>query len=149
MAVIIQFIIYVYDIQSTSTQSDSRVTGVQMRYQNNPKIYYNSVYLSGTGTNKYGSAALYVSNNCTNIDAKNNILVNNRDESPYCASAIYDYDAQTLHRIIMIFIMSQISTMLSKNRQYEIQHISRLAGNGKDLNSITEMPNFCITLFTH
>ena len=41
-------------------QYDSRVAGIQMWYQNNPKIYYNSVYLTGIGSNKYGSAALYI-----------------------------------------------------------------------------------------
>jgi hypothetical protein len=80
----------IYEIQSTSPTSNSRVTGIQVWYQNRPKIYYNSVYLSGTGTNFLGSAAFYIWNTTTNVEAKNNIFVNTRDESPRWASSIYD-----------------------------------------------------------
>ena len=48
----------IYDIQSTSTQTNSRVAGIEIWYQNNPKIYYNSVYLSGTGANKLGFCSI-------------------------------------------------------------------------------------------
>ena len=47
----------VYDIQSTSTQLTAEYLEYQYGYQTNPKIYYNSVYLSGTGANQLGSAA--------------------------------------------------------------------------------------------
>ena len=83
----------IYNIQSTSTQYDSRVTGIQMWWQNNPKIYYNTVNLTGKGNSKRGSAALFIESTCTNVKVMNNILVNTRDESPYFASAIYDYSA--------------------------------------------------------
>ena len=77
---------------------EANVAGIQMWYQNNPKIYYNSVYLSGigNGANPLGSAALYIDLNCTNVEAKNNIFVNTRDESPYYASAIYDRNTSNL-----------------------------------------------------
>ncbi len=87
----------IYDIQSTSTQTDSRVSGIGIVNHNNSKVYYNSINLSGTGENKLGSAALYIHSNCSNTEVKNNILVNTRDESPYCASAIYDYGSTNLH----------------------------------------------------
>ena len=81
----------VYDIQSTSAQNNSRLSGIEMWYQTNPKVYYNSVYLSGTGANQLGSAALYIYGNWDSyVEAKNNIFLNTRDESPYCASAIYN-----------------------------------------------------------
>ena len=88
----------VYDIRSSSNQSGSIVAGIQVWYQNNPKIFYNSVYLSGNGNgaNPNGSAALYISSEVTNLETKNNILVNTRNESPYCASAIYDYTTSNL-----------------------------------------------------
>ena len=62
----------VYDIQSTSTQSNSRVTGIQMWYQNSPKVYYNSVYLSGigNGANPYGSASLAIWGTCSNVECQ-------------------------------------------------------------------------------
>ena len=40
----------VFDIQGTSSDNSSTVTGICLYYQTNPKIYYNSVFLSGTGT---------------------------------------------------------------------------------------------------
>ena len=51
----------VYDIQSTSTASNNRVTGIQMWNQNNPKVYYNSVYLTGEGSNNYGISGIIYS----------------------------------------------------------------------------------------
>jgi hypothetical protein len=66
----------------------------------NPKIYYNTVYLSGIGANYSGSAAFYEYGgfgNSFNVDLKNNIFVNTRDESPYCASAIYSYTTGILN----------------------------------------------------
>lgn len=78
----------IFNINSTSIHSDSRIAGIQIYNQVNPRIYYNSIYLSGTGANQLGSAALSIYSNVTNADVKNNIFVNTRDESPYCASAI-------------------------------------------------------------
>jgi hypothetical protein len=136
----------VYDIQSTSTASDSRVTGIQMWQQNSPKIYYNSAYLSGTGANQQGSAALYTYSwgTCTNIDARDNILVNARNESPYFASTIYLSPGSS-------FATSNYNDLYNTPSQYNC--LVRIGGTkyntladwqatGKDLNSINEMPNF-------
>ncbi len=136
----------VYDIQSTSTNANSRVAGIQLWYQSNPKIYYNSVNLSGTGgANPGGSAALFIvsAGTVTNLDVKNNILVNTRDESPYCASTICDYSSATF--------TSDFNDLFYEPNQYNC--LVRIGGNdyhtladwqttGKDINSITEMPNF-------
>ena len=81
----------IYDIQSLSSQNDSRVCGVLIWQQSSPKIYYNTVYLTGTGANHFGSAALRIEGTTTNADVKNNILINMRDDSPHCASAIFNY----------------------------------------------------------
>ncbi len=140
----------VYDIQSTSTEADSRVAGIQMWHQSNPKVYYNSVYLTGKGSNSSGSAALYIYFDCSNVEAKNNILVNTRDESPYCASSIYNYTASNL--------ISDNNDLYYEQNQYNC--VVRIGGTkynaltdwqvtGKDLNSITEMPNFAISLSTY
>ena len=129
----------VYDIQSTSSATNSSVAGIQMWYQNNPKIYYNSVYLSGNGSNQQGSASLYISHTCTNVEAKNNILVNTRDESPYFASAIYDYSTSNL--------TSDYNDLYSDNYLVRIGNtnynsLAEWQITGKDKHSITEMPNF-------
>ena len=133
----------VYDIQSTSTASNNRVTGIQMWNQNNPKIYYNSVYLSGTGSNKSGSAALYIAYACSNVEAKNNILINTRDESSYTASSIYDNSATNLNSDYNCLYCSQAQNN-SLVRIFGIKYnsLTDWQATGKDVNSITEMPHF-------
>jgi hypothetical protein len=136
----------VYDISSTSPQSNSRVAGIEIWLQTNPKIYYNTVHLSGNGANHQGSAAFYIYGgwgNSTNVEEKNNIFVNTRDESPYCASAIYDYSASNL--------ISDYNDLYYEPNQYNC--LVRIGGNdyhtladwqatGKDLNSLNESVNF-------
>lgn len=131
----------IYDIQSTSPQNDSRVTGIESWYQNNPKIYYNSVYLSGSGSQKSGSAALYIGGNNSNVEVKNNILANTRDEGQYWASAIF---CQT----------SSISTLTSDFNDLIANHYLVRIGNtnyltledwqatSRDLHSLSEVVNF-------
>ena len=134
----------IYDIQSTSTATDSRVTGIHIWYQNAPQIYYNSVYLSGTGTNKNGSAALYITSGCTNINMRDNIFVNARNESQYCASAIYDYSASNI-------LVSDYNDLYDEPNQYNClikigstryNSLAEWQATGKDLHSYTEMPHF-------
>ena len=133
----------VYDIQSTSTQSNSRVTGIQMWNQNNPKVYYNSVYLSGTGQNISGSAAFYIYNSCSNVEAKNNIFVNTRDESPSWASSIYDYTTGNLtsDNNDLYYEPNQYSCLV-RIVSTKYNTLSDWQVEGKDILSITEMPNF-------
>ena len=134
----------VYDIQCTSTNSSSRLTGIQIFNQNNPKIYYNSVFLSGIGANHLGSAAFYIYTGCTNVDAKNNIFVNTRDESPYCASAIYDYTTvnRTSDYNDLFYDDANPNNCLVKIGSTNYLTLADWQATGKDSNSITEMPNF-------
>jgi hypothetical protein len=133
----------VYDIQSTSTLGTSRVAGIQMWNQNDPKIYYNSVYLSGNGYNPLGSAALYIDAQCTNVDAKNNILVNTRNESPYCAAAIYDYSTSNLTTDFNdLYYETSTNNCLVRIGSTKYNTLPEWRAMGKDLNSVTEMPNF-------
>ena len=138
----------VYDINSTSQAFFSRVTGIQLWYQNHPKIYFNSVYLSGTGANNQGSAALYIWNTTTNVEAKNNIFVNTRDESPSWASSIYDINSASS-------LTSDYNDLFYESNQYN--SLVRLGSTiyssladwqvtGNDINSITEMPNFMVPI---
>jgi hypothetical protein len=135
----------VYDISSTSTISSSRVAGIQMWYQNNPKIYYNSVYLSGNGNggNPIGSAALYIRDNNTNVEVKNNILVNTRDEAPYCAAAIQGnsgFNSTISNYNALYYQPSQYNYLVKYGLSYLT--LANWQSTGKDLNSVTEMPNF-------
>ncbi|MEJ2196908.1 MAG: right-handed parallel beta-helix repeat-containing protein, partial [Ignavibacteriaceae bacterium] len=131
----------VYVIQSTSTSTNNRVAGIQMWYQSNPKVYYNSVYLSGTGQNKYGSAALYISISCTNVEVKNNVLANTRDESPYCASSIYTIVNLTSDNNDLYYEPNQYSCLV-RIGSTKYNTLSDWQAEGKDLLSVTEMPKF-------
>ena len=71
----------VYDIRHGEDQNMSCAAGINIWYQNNPKIYYNSVYLDNTGSSPSRSAALNIDEACTNVEVKNNIFVNTRNES--------------------------------------------------------------------
>jgi hypothetical protein len=134
----------IYDIQSSSTQADSRVAGIQVQYQNNPKIYYNSVYLEGAGANKLGSAGLYLSSHVTNADIKNNIFINTRDESPYCASAIYDYGSANLTSDYndLFYDNTNNNNCLVKVGGTNYNTLADWQATGKDLHSYVEMPHF-------
>ena len=130
----------VYDIKASS----NRVAGIQLWYTNNSKIYYNSVYLWGNGSgNSNGSAALYISHSSTNVEAKNNILVNTRDESPYCASAIYDYSsANIISNYNNLFYEASQYNCLVRAGSMDYNTLAEWQATGKDLNSVIEMPHF-------
>ena len=137
----------VFDIQSTSTNPNSRVAGIQVWYQNNPKIYYNSVNLSGTGgTNPGGSGALFItsSGTVTNLDLRNNIFVNTRDESSYCASAICDYSSATFtsDNNDLFYDDTNPNNCMVKIGSTNYLTLADWQATGKDLNSVTEMPHF-------
>jgi len=137
----------VYDIQSTSTQSNSRVAGIQIWNQANPKIYYNTVYLSGTGSNYSGSAAFYIYGGfspSSNVDAKNNIFVNTRDETPYVASAIYDYSASNLTSDYndLFYDENNPNNCLVRIGSTKYNTLADWQATGKDLNSLNDIVNF-------
>jgi hypothetical protein len=139
----------IYDIQSTSTQSNSRLTGIQIWNQANPKIYYNTVYLSGVGNgaNPLGSAALYIYGGFSGspgVDLKNNIFVNTRDESPYCASAVYDYNIYNLTSDYndLYYDDTYPNNCLVRLGTTNYNTLAEWQVLGKDPNSISEMPNF-------
>ncbi|MBE0571544.1 MAG: hypothetical protein IH618_08385, partial [Ignavibacteriaceae bacterium] len=136
----------IYDIQSISAQNDSRITGIETWYQNNPKIYYNSVYLSGTGSQHLGSAALYVGGGNTNIDSKNNIFLNTRDESPYCASAIYAYTTGSLTSDYndVYFNNTNPDNCLVRIGGTKYKTLAEWQETGKDFHSVSIMPCFCL-----
>jgi|WetSurMetagenome_2_1015567.scaffolds.fasta_scaffold28100_2 trimeric autotransporter adhesin len=137
----------VYNISSTSPQSNSRVAGIEIWLQTNTKIYYNTVYLSGNGTNHQGSAAFYIYGgwgNSTNVDLRNNILVNTRDESPYCASAIYDYNTTNLTSDYndLYFDDTNQNNCLVRISSTDYFTLADWQATLNDLNSITEMAHF-------
>ena len=134
----------IYDIQSTSAQSDSRVTGIEIWYQDYSQIYYNSVYLSGSGTQRLGSAALYIGGGSPAVDAKNNILINTRNEQPYYASAIYDYSTSNLTSDYndLYYEPNGFYNFLVRTAGTNYLNLAQWQTTGHDLNSLNEIVNF-------
>ena len=134
----------IYDIQSTSSQTDSRISGIEIWNQNNPKIFYNSINLSGSGSIYLGSGALYIGTGNTGIDSKNNIFINTRDESPYCASTIYAQSAVNLTSDYndLFYDNSNPNNSLVKIGSTKYLTLADWQATGKDLNSINETVNF-------
>jgi Secretion system C-terminal sorting domain len=134
----------IYDIQSNSSASGSYTSGIEMWNQDNPKIYYNSVYLTGNGNgaNQSGSAALWINNNCMNVDIKNNIFLNARTDSPYTASSVYYYSSSLTSDNNDLFYLQNQNNCLVQNSSSKYSTLSDWQAEGQDLQSITEMPNF-------
>ena len=79
----------------------------------------------------------------TNVDAKNNIFVNTRDESPYCASSIRVYTNTTLTSDYNdLFYEPSQNNCLVRIGSTEYLTLADWQVTGKDLSSITEMPHF-------
>jgi len=137
----------VYDIQSSSTSPDSRVSGIQIANQTNPKIYYNTVYLSGTGSNHQGSAAFYIYGGwggSSGIDLKNNIFINTRDEGQYCASAIYDYSSTNLASDYndLYYDNTNSYNCLVRIGNTKYNTLADWQATGKDLFSVSKLVDF-------
>lgn len=134
---------FVYDIQSTSTQYDGHIAGIQVFYNSYTRVYYNTVFLTGSGASKLGSAALYLWWNCQNAEIKDNIFVNSRDESIYCASSIKDLSTNSLssNNNDLFYSQNQYNCLVRKGST-DYHTLAEWQTTGKDLNSISEMPNF-------
>lgn len=135
----------IFDIQCSSVEAGACVSGIQMWCQYSPKIYYNSVYLSGNGNgaNPEGSSAIYVWGYCENVTMKNNIFVNKRDDSPYCASSVCFYSPTTLISDYndLYYTANQINCLVD----YGVSDYHTLAewqATGQDLHSGSVMPLF-------
>ena len=135
----------VYDINSSSSASQSNVGGIHLEYQNNTKSYYNSVYLSGTGANQQGSGALYIWTPGNNTEVKNNIFINTRVEGQFCASAIH---LKTLNTVLstsdfnVLYYEPNNYNCLVKSNTGSYHSLTEWQATGYDLHSYVEMPNF-------
>ena len=134
----------IYDIQSLSSQNDSRVCGILIWQQSSPKIYYNSVYLTGIGANHFGSAGLRIEGTTTNADVKNNILINMRDDSPYCASAIFNYQTTnyTSDYNVLFYDDTNQNNCLARVGSIDYKTLTDYQVTLRDLHSYVEMPHF-------
>ena len=133
----------IYDICNSSGQSSSSAAGIEMWNQNNPKVYYNSIYLSDSESSLSGSSALKIDNQCTGIEVVNNIFVNTRAESPYWATSVYSY---TTSNIVWdnndLYSEGNQSSCLVSIGSTKYNTLAEWQAMGKDLNSINEFPHF-------
>ena len=135
----------IYDIRSSSNQENSVINGIRILHQNDPKIYYNTVYLSGnrTGANYKGSAALYIYDACNNVDLRNNIFVNTRDETPFIAAAIYDHVTSNLTSDYNdLYCTPNQYNCLVRILDFKYNALAEWQATGKDLHSYVELPHF-------
>jgi hypothetical protein len=132
----------VYDIQSTSPNPNSKLCGIEIRNQHYPKVYFNSVYLSGSGANQKGSAAFYIDSVSSNVCAKNNIFINTRDESPYCASAIFGQSSNLTSDYNDLFCLTNQNNFLVRCNCTNYQTLLEWQSSGQDIHSYSEMPHF-------
>jgi enterochelin esterase family protein len=132
----------VYDIQSVSTQINSRVAGLQILKQINPKIYFNTIYLTGQGSTTLSSTALHIASECTNVFSKNNILINLRKELYLPASSIDITNLPMLYSDYNNLYSPGLGTNCNIIINGAISDLGYWQSKGKDLNSISIMPRF-------
>jgi len=142
----------IYDIQSSSMEAGACVSGIQMWNQYAPKIYYNSVYLygNGNGANPEGSAALLAWGGCSNINLKNNIFVNLRDDSPYCSSSACFYTPTTItsDHNDLFYNANQVNCLVDYG-VFDYHTLAEWQATGQDINSVTEKPHFVDPPYLH
>lgn len=133
----------IFDLQSSSPQANSKVSGIELRNQSYSKVNFNSVYLSGTGSNQKGSASLNVGINCSNIQVKNNLFINMRNESPYCAAAINCNSSSCfISNYNDLYTESSQCNFLVRSETTNYKLLNEWQSTGQDLNSFIELPHF-------
>ena len=132
----------IYDIQSTSSNVNAKVSGIEIRNQNYSKVYFNSVYLFGSGSNQNGSAALYVDSISSNVIAINNIFINNRDDSPYCASAISGFSPNLTSDFNVLYCLINQYNYLVRCNCTNYKSLVDWQSSGQDNHSYMEYPHF-------
>ena len=80
----------------------------------------------------------------TNADVKNNIFINTRDDSPHCASAIFDYQTTnfTSDYNVLFYDDTNQYNCLVRIGSIDYQTLADWQVTGKDLHSYVEMPHF-------
>ena len=87
----------------------------------------------------------------TDVDVKNNILVNTRDEGPYCASAIYDYGSTNLTSDYndLYYDDTNNNNCLVRIGSTNYNTLADWQATLNDLNSYVEMPPFISSTNLH
>ena len=133
----------VYDIRSYASQNVG-LSGIRAWDQDNLRIEYNSVSLSEVGdvAPGTGSAALWFESSNNSPSAYNNILVNTRNDSPYISTAIKFEGATGISDFNDLYVGLFDNSYIGQSGGTLYKSIADWQATGKDLNSISEMPNF-------
>jgi len=111
--------------------------GVYIKSGSNNKLYYNTIYMSGTGNDNKRSACLYVESG-TAIELKNNILYNEQNQGTHYAVYLNVSNSQ---------LVSDYNDLVAQNIGYSSEgNRQSLAdwrtNTGKDAHSINIVPAF-------
>ncbi len=88
-------------------------------------------------------AALYIGINCSNNFVKNNILINARDESPFNAFAIFDYQSTNLNSDYNdLYVEENPNNFLARKNGIDYKTLSDWQMNGVDEHSFNAKPQF-------
>ena len=129
----------IYDIRSSDL--GNYLAGILLFQETNPKIYYNSIYL--TGSAGPGSTDMFVQSGTSNIDLKDNIFVNTRIDSPQVACLIKDYaDTNLTSNYNDIYCSPGPNNHLVDIFGTYYNTLADWDTTGHDSNSISEMPHF-------
>ena len=137
-ATIINNVIYDFKEYGATTSSAGvyHSAGIRLNGGDSHKLYYNSINLNGTfisnDTNCYTSALLISSNECVNLDIRNNVFANNLKSTNSSQTsqtyAVYTLNASTFSQI--------------DNNCYFSANPNVLAYNGASLNTLTAWAAF-------
>jgi hypothetical protein len=133
----------VCDIRTRISQ-EVDLLGIGGWCQDSARVDFNSVYLSQSGSTfaTYGSAALGLYNTMTAPVARNNILVNSRNDSSYGAWAIWGTDTVALSDYNDLHVGPYDSSSVAHYASVNYKHLNALKLAGRDVHSVSLMPSF-------
>jgi hypothetical protein len=135
----------VYDLQNTSTTGNGFAGGIELWWNSNALIAYNTVLMSGTGANPYGTDALGLDVEVYNATVRNNILVNSYHQTAGGPSTALwvDVNATVTSDNNDLYVPSDpLSYTGYRNVGYRT--LSDWQGVGYDLHSLNELPVFSV-----
>jgi trimeric autotransporter adhesin len=131
----------IYDIRTSP--NGQYLTGILIYQETNPKIYYNSIYLSGGGAYASGSTDLYIQSGTDSLDLRDNILINTRVDSPKTATVINDYTSSNItSNYNDLYCSAGPDNYLVGILGTYYKTLEDWETTGQDSNSLFEMPVF-------
>jgi len=133
----------VYDINNRAT-SGSVISGIRAWSQDGIRVDFNSVYLSETSDvpPTSGSVALYFDASNSSPSARNDILLNMRDDTPYLSTAIALNPVTGVSDYNDLHAGSFASACVGWWSGVSYRSLADWQGTGIDSQSISEIPHF-------